>query len=247
MAAFEGRFRGQTAVISGAGSGIGLAVAKRLTAEGAKVCAWDISRDRLDATSNVFAHRIVVDQADEHAVASATEETVKQFGAIDILIVSAGITGPNVPLSEYPTEAWRQVMDVNLNGVFYINRAVVPHMVSRGYGRIVNLASVAGKEGNPNASAYSASKGGVIALTKSLGKELAQSGVIVNAVAPAAVRTAIFDQMSRDHVDFMLSKIPMGRFGTTEEVAALIAWLASKECSFSTGATFDASGGRLTY
>jgi 3-oxoacyl-[acyl-carrier protein] reductase len=241
------RFKGQTAVVSGGASGIGLAVATRLTAEGANVCAWDISRARLDEAGEVFAHGIVFDQADQQTVEVATQETLKRFGAIDILVVSAGITGPNVPLVDYPTDEWRRVIDVNLNGVFYVNRAVAPHMVARKYGRIVNLASVAGKEGNPNASAYSASKGAVIALTKSLGKELAHSGVIVNAVAPAAVRTGIFDQMSAEHIDFMLSKIPMGRFGTAEEIAALILWLASSECSFSTGATFDASGGRLTY
>lgn len=247
MPASDARFREQTAVITGAASGIGLAVAQRLAFEGAKVCGWDISDIALNASTSVFAHTIVVDQSDETAVAQATEETIKKFGAIDVLVVSAGVTGPNVPLAQYPTDAWRQVMDVNVNGVFYVNRAVVPHMVSRQYGRIVNIASVAGKEGNPNASAYSASKGAVIALTKSLGKELARTGVVVNAIAPAAVRTAIFDQMSQAHIDFMLSKIPMGRFGTVEEVAALVAWMASRECSFSTAAVFDASGGRLTY
>jgi 3-oxoacyl-[acyl-carrier protein] reductase len=188
-----------------------------------------------------------MDQSDEAAVARATAQTIQSLGTIDVLIVSAGISGPNVPLVDYPPEAWREVMDINVNGVFYVNRAVVPHMISKRYGRIVNIASVAGKEGNPNASAYSTSKGAVIALTKSLGKELAQTGVVVNAIAPAAVRTAIFEQMSQTHIDFMLSKIPMGRFGTVEEIAALVVWLASRECSFSTGAVFDASGGRLTY
>jgi len=247
MSAFDGRFRGQTAVVTGGGSGIGLAVAQRLAAEGAKISGWDISGTGLDAAGSVFAHKIVMDQSDEAAVARATAQTIQSFGAIDVLIVSAGISGPNVPLVDYPPEAWREVMNVNVNGVFYVNRAIVPHMVSKHYGRIVNIASVAGKEGNPNASAYSTSKGAVIALTKSLGKELAQSGVVVNAIAPAAVRTAIFEQMSQSHIDFMLSKIPMGRFGTVEEIAALVAWLASRECSFSTGAVFDASGGRLTY
>ncbi len=247
MAAFDGRFRGQTAVVTGGASGIGLAVAQRLAAEGAKISGWDISGPGLDAAGAVFAHKIVMDQSDEAAVARATAQTIQSFGAIDVLIVSAGISGPNVPLVDYPPEAWREVMNVNVNGVFYVNRAIVPHMVSKHYGRIVNIASVAGKEGNPNASAYSTSKGAVIALTKSLGKELAQSGVVVNAIAPAAVRTAIFEQMSQAHIDFMLSKIPMGRFGTVEEIAALVAWLASRECSFSTGAVFDASGGRLTY
>jgi 2-dehydro-3-deoxy-L-rhamnonate dehydrogenase (NAD+) len=247
MPAFEGRFLGQTAVITGGASGIGLAVAQRLAAEGAKVSGWDTSAAGLDAAGSVFAHKVVVNQSDENAVARATAQTVADFGGIDILIVSAGITGPNVPLVDYPTQAWREVMDVNLNGVFYVNRAVAPHMVAKKYGRIVNIASVAGKEGNPNASAYSASKGAVIALTKSLGKELARTGVVVNAVAPAAVRTAIFDQMSQAHIDFMLSKIPMGRFGVADEIAALVAWMASRECSFSTGAVFDASGGRMTY
>ena len=164
-----------------------------------------------------------------------------------MLVASAGITGPNTTLWEYPVEAWRQVIDVNLNGLFHCNRAVVPHMLDGGYGRIVNIASVAGKEGNPNASAYSTSKAAVIGLTKSLGKELAKSNITVNAVTPAAVKTAIFDQMTQEHIDFMLSKIPMGRFGKVEEIAALICWLASEECSFTTGSVFDASGGRATY
>ncbi len=241
------RFQGQVAIITGAASGIGLAVAQRLAAEGAAISAWDLSESALNAAGVPFTQRLVIDQSDERAVADATASAIAKFGAIDILVVSAGITGPNVRLAEYPTDAWRRVIDVNLNGVFYVNRALVPHMVARKYGRIVNVASVAGKEGNPNASAYSASKGAVIALTKSLGKELASSGVLVNAVTPAAVRTAIFDQMTQTHIDFMLSKIPMGRFGTVEENAALIAWLVSRECSFSTGAVFDISGGRSTY
>jgi NAD(P)-dependent dehydrogenase (short-subunit alcohol dehydrogenase family) len=247
MSAFEGRFLGQTAVVTGGASGIGLAVSQRLAAEGAKVSGWDMSARGLEAAGSVFAQTVVVDQSDENAVARATAQTIAEFSRIYILVVSAGITGPNVPLVDYPPQAWRDVMNVNLNGVFYVNRAVVPHMVAKNYGRIVNIASVAGKEGNPNASAYSASKGAVIALTKSLGKELARTGVVANAIAPAAVRTAIFDQMSQAHIDFMLSKIPMGRFGVAEEIAALVVWMASRECSFSTGAVFDASGGRLTY
>jgi len=247
MMRFDGRFAGQTAVITGAASGIGLAVAQRLTAEGAKVSGWDISDAGLKAAGASLAHRAVADQSDEAAVARATEATVREFGAIDILVVSAGITGPNVPLAEYPTADWRQVMAVNVNGPFYVNRAIVPHMMARNYGRIVNIASVAGKEGNPNASAYSTSKAAVIGMTKSLGKELARTGILVNVVTPAAVRTAIFDQMTQAHIDFMLSKIPVGRFGTVEENASLIAWLASRECSFSTGAVFDISGGRSTY
>jgi 3-oxoacyl-[acyl-carrier protein] reductase len=247
MNPFADRFAGQTAVITGGASGIGLAVAQRLTAEGARVSVWDISASALSAVATTFAHTMMVDQSDEQAVARATAATLEQLGGIDVLIVSAGITGPNTALADYPTDAWRRVMDVNVNGVFYVNRAIVPHMVARSYGRIVNVASVAGKEGNPNASAYSASKAAVIGMTKSLGKELARSGISVNAVAPAAVRTAIFDQMSAAHIEFMLSKIPVGRFGTVEENAALIGWLASRECSFSTGAVFDISGGRSTY
>ena len=237
----------KTAVITGAASGIGLAVAQRLVAEGARVSAWDISETAINAAGALFAQQIVMDQADEDAVQRATAQTLKQFGRIDILVVSAGITGPNTRLVDYPSDAWRRVIDVNINGVFYVNRAVVPQMVAQKYGRIVNVASVAGKEGNPNASAYSTSKGAVIAMTKSLGKELATTGVSVNTVTPAAVRTAIFEQMTQTHIDFMLSKIPMGRFGTVEENAALIAWLVSRECSFSTGAVFDISGGRSTY
>jgi 2-dehydro-3-deoxy-L-rhamnonate dehydrogenase (NAD+) len=247
MKGFDARFAGQVAVVTGAGSGIGLAVAQRLKSEGAMVSAWDISEPALQAGVGAYAQPVLMDQSDEQAVARATAQTVREFGAIDILVVSAGITGPNAPLVDYPTDAWRKVIDVNVNGVFYCNRAVVPHMASRHYGRIVNIASVAGKEGNPNASAYSASKAAVIGMTKSLGKELAMSGILVNAVTPAAVRTPMFSQMTQAHIDYMLSKIPAGRFGTVEENAALIAWLVSRECSFSTGAVFDISGGRSTY
>lgn len=242
-----GRFAGQVAVITGAGSGIGLAVAQRLKSEGAKVIAWDISAPALEAGADSYTQRILMDQSDERAVMQAAGQTVLEFGTIDILVVSAGITGPNTPLADYPTAEWRKVIDVNVNGVFYVNRAIVPHMAKKKYGRIVNIASVAGKEGNPNASAYSASKAAVIALTKSLGKELAQSGVLVNAVTPAAVRTPMFSQMTQQHIDYMLSKIPAGRFGTVEENASLIAWLVSRECSFTTAAVFDISGGRSTY
>lgn len=247
MRPFEGRFAGQVAVITGAASGIGLAVARRLVSEGASISAWDISQSSLDSSGEVFAQKICVDQSNEEAVGTATRTAIEAFGNIDVLVVSAGITGPNTPLADYPCNEWRKVMDVNVNGAFYVNRAIVPHMISRGYGRIINIASVAGKEGNPNASAYSASKAAVIGMTKSLGKELARTGISVNAVTPAAVRTAIFDQMTPAHIDFMLSKIPMGRFGTVDENAALIAWLASRECSFSSGAVFDISGGRSTY
>ena len=177
----------------------------------------------------------------------AAREAAAALGAIDVLVCSAGITGPNTTVWDYPVDEWKRVFDVNVHGLFYCNRAIVPQMLEQGYGRIVNIASIAGKEGNPNASAYSASKAAVIGLTKSLGKELARTGIRVNCVTPAAVRTAIFDQMTQAHIDFMLSKIPMGRFGTVDEIAALVCWLASEDAGFSTGAVFDLSGGRSTY
>ncbi len=229
------RFKGRRAVVTGGASGIGEAVAKRIVTEGGAVAVWDMSGG------------IIVDISDPAAVERAAAETLEQLGSIDILVNSAGITGPTAPLAEFPVDGWRKVIDINLNGAFYCNRAVVPHMLAQDYGRIVNIASIAGKEGNPNASAYSASKAGVIAMTKSLAKELAKTNITVNAVTPAAVRTPIFDQMPQTHIDFMLSKIPKGRFGTVDEIASLICWLASEECSFSTGAVFDASGGRATY
>jgi 3-oxoacyl-[acyl-carrier protein] reductase len=231
-------------------SGIGFAVAQRLVAEGARLAVWDVNAAALaDASARLGTqvHTVALDLADADAVQAAADGTAKALGKIDILVASAGITGPNGPAWAYPVDAWKRVMDVNINGVFYCNRAVVPHMLAGDYGRIVNIASVAGKEGNPNASAYSTSKAAVIGLTKSIGKELAQSNVRVNCVTPAAVRTPIFDQMTPEHIDFMLSKIPIGRFGTVEEVASLICWLASGEASFSTGAVFDVSGGRATY
>ena len=188
-----------------------------------------------------------LDVADSAAVESAARAAETELGGVDVLVCSAGITGPNATTWEYPVDAWRQVFDVNVHGLFYCNRAIVPVMQKTGYGRIVNIASVAGKEGNPNAPAYSASKAAVIGLTKSLGKELAKTDIRVNCVTPAAVRTAIFDQMTQQHIDFMLSKIPIGRFGSVDEIASLVCWLASEDCSFSTGAVFDASGGRATY
>jgi 2-dehydro-3-deoxy-L-rhamnonate dehydrogenase (NAD+) len=236
--------------VTGGAAGIGLATARRLLASGARVMLWDrddAARERAIAALGRDARGTRVDVADAADVARAAQDTEAALGRVDVLVCSAGITGPNVTTWEYPVDAWRQVIDVNLNGVFLCNRAIVPLMMRRDYGRIVNIASVAGKEGNPNAPAYSASKAGVIGLTKSLGKELARTGIRVNCVTPAAVRTAIFDQMTQQHIDFMLSKIPMGRFGTVDEVAALVCWLASEECSFSTGAVFDLSGGRATY
>jgi 3-oxoacyl-[acyl-carrier protein] reductase len=188
-----------------------------------------------------------LDVADSAAVESAARAAETELGGVDVLVCSAGITGPNATTWEYPVDAWRQVFDVNVHGLFYCNRAIVPVMQKTGYGRIVNIASVAGKEGNPNAPAYSASKAAVIGLTKSLGKELAKTNIRVNCVTPAAVRTAIFDQMTQQHIDFMLSKIPIGRFGSVDEIASLVCWLASEDCSFSTGSVFDASGGRATY
>jgi 2-dehydro-3-deoxy-L-rhamnonate dehydrogenase (NAD+) len=250
MKSFHGRFEGRAAVVTGAASGIGLEVAKRLTDEGARVSLWDLRMDALlDAQKLVGAVDVQsLDIADASAVGRAMEASVAALGnRLDVLVASAGITGPNNPAREYSTEDWRRVVDVNLNGVFYCNRAAIPVMESVGYGRVVNVASIAGKEGNPNACAYSASKAGVIGLTKALGKELAKTGICVNCVTPAAVKTQLFDQMTPQHIDFMLSKIPMGRFGKIEEISALICWLASEECSFSTGAVFDVSGGRATY
>ena len=243
-------FHDRRAVITGGAAGIGLAVAQRLAAGGAKVALWDRDERALASANEKLDRAAVtqrVDVTDAAAVERAAKAASSELGGLDILVCSAGITGPNATTWEYPVEAWRQVFDVNVHGLFHCNRAVVPIMLEGGYGRIVNIASVAGKEGNPNAPAYSASKAAVIGLTKSLGKELAKTGIRVNCVTPAAVRTAIFDQMTRQHVDFMLSKIPMGRFGEVEEIAALVCWLASEECSFSTGAVFDASGGRATY
>ncbi len=247
---FTDRFKGRVAVVTGGASGIGLAIAERIIAEGGRASIWDMNGEagaRAAQKIGKQAHSMVVDVSDETSVVRAAAETVKQFGRIDVLVTSAAITGPNATTWEYPSDKWLKVIDINVHGVFYCCRSIVPQMQRQDYGRIVNIASVAGKEGNPNASAYSASKAAVISLTKSLGKELAKSKITVNCVTPAAVKTAIFDQMSQAHIDFMLSKIPMGRFGQIDEVASLVTWLASEECSFSTGAVFDVSGGRATY
>ncbi len=241
----SGRFEGRTAIVTGGAAGIGAGVARRLAAEGATISLWDMDAAALAASG--AAHTAVVDVSNPDAVHAAAAATAAALGKIDILVASAGVTGPNHPTWEYPVAAWDRVIDINLKGVFYCNRAVVPFMQTNGYGRIVNIASIAGKEGNPNASAYSASKAGVIGFTKSLGKELAATEIRVNCVTPAAVKTAIFDQMTQAQIDWMLSKIPIGRFGEIDEVASLILWLASGECSFSTGGVFDVSGGRATY
>ena len=243
-------FEGRVAVVTGGAQGIGLAVAQRLIESGARVCLWDMVQSQLDEARKVLgaaAQTVRVDVTSESDVANAAKATADAQGRIDVLVCSAGITGPNSTLVDYPVDAWKQVFEVNVHGLFLCNRAVVPVMRTGDYGRIVNIASVAGKEGNPNASAYSASKAAVIALTKSLGKELASTNIRVNCVTPAAVRTGMFSQMTQQHIDFMLSKIPMARFGQVEEIASLVGWLASEDCSFSTGATFDISGGRATY
>ena len=232
----------RVAVVTGGARGIGRAIATRLMASGARVALWD-----RDVVSLTGAAALTVDVADEDSVLGATEATRRQLGKIDILVNNAGITGGNAKSWDLAPADWRRVLEVNLTGPFLCCRAVVPGMIAAGYGRIVNIASIAGKEGNPNAAHYSASKAGVIALTKSIAKETAQNGVVVNCITPAAVRTEMFNQMSQEHIDFMLSRIPMGRFGKVEELAALVAWLCSAECSFSTGAAFDISGGRATY
>ncbi|PZW48736.1 3-oxoacyl-[acyl-carrier protein] reductase [Humitalea rosea] len=239
---------GKIAVVTGGARGIGLAVAERLASDGARVALWEA--DLVEAKSvaeRLGGHAVACDVTDEAAVAAALASTEAALGPVDILVANAGITGPNLPVATYPVADWRRVIEVDLTGVFLCCQAVVPGMSKRGWGRIVNIASVAGKEGNPNAAAYSAAKAGVIGLTKSLGKELAQSGVLVNCVTPAAAKTAIFDQMTPEHIAYMLSKIPMGRFVEVAEIAGLVRWLAGPECGFSTGAVFDISGGRATY
>ena len=241
--------QGRAAIVTGGAAGIGLAIARRLVASGARVSLWDRDAAALAAAAQTLggAHTTTVDVTREDAVAAAFAASVAALKKIDALVCSAGITGPNTTVEQYPLAAWKEVIDINLTGVFLSNRAAVAHMTANNYGRIVNIASIAGKEGNPNASAYSASKAAVIALTKSLGKELAKTGIRVNCVTPAAVKTGMFAQMTQAHIDFMLSKIPMNRFGEVDEIAALVTWLATEECSFSTGAVFDLSGGRAVY
>jgi NAD(P)-dependent dehydrogenase (short-subunit alcohol dehydrogenase family) len=239
-------------VVTGGAQGIGFAIASRLLASGASVSLWDRDAEvlagavaKLQVAGRVSVE--LVDVTDAEGVGRAAETTVAKHGAIDILVANAGIAGPNVKTWEYPVDAWKQVIDINLIGIFLCCRAVVPYMLKKNYGRIVNVASIAGKEGNPNASAYSASKAGVIALTKSLGKETASQNIAVNCITPAVARTRLFDQMTQEHIDFMLAKIPRGRFVGVEEISAMVAWLVSEENSFTTGAAFDLSGGRATY
>jgi 3-oxoacyl-[acyl-carrier protein] reductase len=240
------------AVVTGGAQGIGEAVAERFVASGAKVSLWDRDPGLLELARAQLAergrvHAVEMDVSDPEAIATAIESCEAALGPIDILVNNAGIAGMTTTTWDYPVEEWRRVLEIDLTGVFLCCRAVVPGMIGRNYGRIVNVASIAGKEGNPNASAYSAAKAGVIALTKSLGKELADHDIAVNCVTPAAAKTRIFNQISQQHIDYMLSKIPRGRFVEVAEIAALIAWLASKDCSFTTGAVFDISGGRATY
>ena len=244
--------KGRTAIVTGGARGIGYGVAQRLLASGAAVALWDVDAKALDEAAASLrqagcVHAAIVDVTDETSIAKAVDTLIGDWNKIDILINNAGIAGGNGPLWQLEPAVWRRVVEVNLVGPYLVCRAVVPHMVAAGYGRIVNIASIAGKEGNPNASHYSASKAGLIALTKSLGKELATTGVLVNAVAPAAAKTGMFLQMTQEHIDYMRSKIPMDRLVEVEELAAMIAWLSSEECSFATGAIFDISGGRATY
>ena len=238
------------AIVTGGAAGIGYAIAQRLVASGARVSLWDRDSNALRTAAKslgggTYTHKLDVTREDE--VADACDASINALGRIDALVCSAGITGPNTTVQQYSAAEWREVLDINLTGVFLCNRALIAHMQGNDYGRIVNIASIAGKEGNPNASAYSASKAGVIALTKSLGKELAKTGIRVNCVTPAAVKTGMFAQMTPSHIDFMLSKIPMNRFGEVDEIAALVTWLCTEDCSFSTGAVFDLSGGRAVY
>ena len=247
---FPDRFAGRGAIVTGGASGIGLRTVERLAAEGAEVSIWDVNQARIDsivARLGTNVSGLTVNVADNSAVEKAAESAEATLGKIDVLVCSAGVAGLNEVVVKYPIDEWKRVIDINLNGLFYCNRAVAPRMVKNGYGRIVNISSIAGKEGNPTASAYSTSKAGVIGLTKSLGKELSKTGVTVNAITPATVDTEILAQVSQAHIDYMLSKIPMGRFGNVDELAAIIAWLASEECSFTTAAVFDVSGGRATY
>jgi NAD(P)-dependent dehydrogenase (short-subunit alcohol dehydrogenase family) len=244
--------KSRVTVVTGAARGIGLAIARRLAASGASVALWDIDAKALPSAETELStvgkvKAITVDVTSLDSVEEAVDATLGAFGKIDILVNNAGIAGANAKVWETEPAEWQRVLNINLNGPFHCCRAVVPHMLQNNYGRIVNIASIAGKEGNPNAAHYSASKAGVIALTKSLGKELATRNIMVNCIAPAVIETDILKQLTQQHIDYMLSKIPMNRFGRAEEAAALVAWLCSEDCSFSTGAVYDLSGGRATY
>jgi 3-oxoacyl-[acyl-carrier protein] reductase len=249
MSQFIGRFSGRTAVITGGASGLGKTVAQRIVQEGGTVALWDVNRAALNAARAevAAAHIAEVDVSDHAAVARAAKEASEALGRIDILVNSAGITGATAPVQDFPVDSWLKTLAINVNGVFFACREVIPYMLAKGYGRIVNVASVAGKEGNPNASAYSASKAAVIGFTKSLGKELAQRGILANAITPATFESPILQQLPQSQVDYMRAKIPMGRLGEVAESAAMICFMASEECSFTTGSVFDTSGGRTTY
>ena len=238
----------KVAIVTGGAQGFGYSMVERFSASGAKVIIWDKDIKLMKQLSlPKEVETMEVDVTSYQSVEIATNDTVKKFKSIDILVNNAGIAGPSFKTWEYPLEEWKQVIDIDLNGVFYCSKSIVPHMIKANYGRIVNIASIAGKEGNPNAMPYSAAKAGVIALTKSLGKELSNKNIAVNCVTPAAAKTKIFDQISQEHIDYMLSKIPRGRFLKVDELASMVAWLVSEENSYTTGAVFDLSGGRATY
>jgi len=249
MTIYGGRFAGRCAIVTGGASGLGKDVAKRIVAEGGSVVLWDLDAAKLAVAKDEVgaAHVVALDVSDVDAVVAAADESAAVLGKVDILICSAGITGATAPVHEYPLDSWKRVVDINLNGLFYCCRTVVPLMLANGYGRIVNVSSVAGKEGNPNASAYSATKAAVIGLTKSLGKELAGKGIIANALTPATFESPILEQLPASQVEYMRSKIPMGRLGEIPESTAMVCFMASEECSFTTGSTFDTSGGRTTF
>ena len=249
MALYQGRYAGRAAVIAGGASGLGREVALRIVAEGGQVALWDIDAEALAKTAKEVGAEIAVelDVSDQKAVAEAAEKSNTALGRIDILVNSAGVTGATAPVQDFPVDSWIRTIDINLNGLFYCCREVIPFMLANGYGRIVNVSSVAGKEGNPNASAYSASKAGILGLTKSLGKELAKHGILANAITPATFESPILTQLPQSQIDYMRSKIPMDRLGEVYESAAMVCFMASEECSFTTASTFDTSGGRTTY
>ncbi len=248
MSLFTGRFSGRAAVITGGASGLGKSVAQRIAREGGAVSLWDVNHDALKAArADVAVHTAELDVSDHTAVARAAKQAYEELGHIDILVNAAGVTGATVPVQHFPIDSWHRTFAINVNGVFFACREIIPYMLANGYGRIVNVASVAGKEGNPNASAYSASKAAVIGFTKSLGKELAERGILANAITPATFESPILQQLPQSQVDYMRAKIPMGRLGDVAESAAMICFMASEECSFTTGSVFDTSGGRTTY